>query len=133
MGSRFLALALAAGVLIGALSISSRAAAQEDHAASRRIGNVTFLLPAMGDSAFIMTELGLRQGVTYEQVGSFPVGSFSRYMLRWAGLNEQIDFSLRLAKWLGVFVEGNGSATIGLDMPSLVFSPNGACSGRTAR
>jgi hypothetical protein len=126
MGSRLLAFALAAGVLLGALSVSSRAAAQEeDHAASRRIGGVTFLLPALGDSAFLLTELGLRQGVTYEQVGSFPVSSFSRYTLRWAALNEQINFSLRLTEWLGVFVEGDGSATIGLDMPSLAFSPNG--------
>ncbi len=56
---------------------------------------------------------------------AFRVGSFSRYTLGWAALNEQIDLSLRLTEWLGVFVEGNGSATIGLDMPSLVFSPNG--------
>jgi hypothetical protein len=123
-GSRFVAAVLTAAVPIGALFIGGDAAAQEDHAASRRIGDVTFLLPTLGDSAFVFTELGLRQGVTYEQVPNFPIGAFSRYLLQWAALDEQIDLSLRLTKWLGLFVEGDGSAAIGFDMPSLVFSPN---------
>ena len=119
-----------AAVIAGGVTLfaSGKVTAQEDHAASRRLGGVTFLLPSLGDSAFVLTELGFRQGVAYEQVARFPVGAFSTYTLSWAALSEQIDFSLRLTRWLGVFVEGQGAGTIGLDMPSLVFSPDGGYS-----
>jgi hypothetical protein len=43
----------------------ARAEAQEDHAAARTIGGTTFVLPALADSAFVLTEFGFRQGINY--------------------------------------------------------------------
>jgi hypothetical protein len=43
-----------------AKSSAGRVDAQEDHAASRTIGDTTFMLPALADSAFVLTEFGPR-------------------------------------------------------------------------
>jgi len=117
---RRIRIALATGNLASAWS--SPAAAYDDHAASRSINGVRFLLPALSDSAFVMTEFGLRQGVAYESVGNFPLSSAYTTHLHWVALNEQATLSLRIAPWLAVFTEVNGSASFGLDVPSLAFS-----------
>jgi hypothetical protein len=124
---------MASAVAVSALVLFARSTgAQEDHAASRRIGDVTFLLPALTDSAFILTEVGLRQGVAYETVGHFPVGASTHYQLAWASLDEQIVLAFRITDWLGVFTEADLDGTVGLDMPSLLFSNGGYSYGGRA-
>jgi hypothetical protein len=59
----------------------ARADAQEDHAAARTIGGTTFVLPALADSAFVLTEFGFRQGINYQQIPNFPVSSLIRLHL----------------------------------------------------
>src|SRR5882757_4500358 len=95
-----------------ALLWSRRCPAQVDHAAARRLGSTTFLLPALEDSAFVLTEFGIRQGITYQQIPKFPVGSFLQYRLAWVSFDERIDLGLRIFDWLGVYAEGRGAAAI---------------------
>jgi hypothetical protein len=117
--------AAAALALILILLLSGTCRADDDHAASRRIGDTTFMLPALADSAFILTELGLRQDVSYERIPKFPVGGLLRYDLAWASLDERLDVAVRLRDWLGLYVEGVGAGTVGVDLPSLIFSGGG--------
>jgi hypothetical protein len=118
-------------VLVLSLSLAGTCRADDDHAASRRIGDTTFMLPALADSAFILTEIGLRQDVSYELIPKFPVGSSVRYDLSWASLDERLDVAVRLRDWLGLYIEGIAAGTVGVDLPSLIFSGGGyAFSGK---
>jgi hypothetical protein len=102
-----------------------RCAAQVDHAASRSIGDTTFLLPALQDSAFVLTEIGLRQGVEYESIRDFPIASLSRVNLSYLQIDEWLDVAIRVTDWFGVYGEGSASGSIGVNSPSLLFSGTG--------
>jgi hypothetical protein len=73
---------LASLALAGAIeSVPAPCRAQADHAASRTIGDTTFILPAWAESAFVLTEFGLREDIEYESIPNFPVASLGRYDL----------------------------------------------------
>jgi hypothetical protein len=118
-------IALAALVILASVLLTGTCRADDDHAASRRIGDTTFLLPALADSAFIVTELGLRQDVSYERIPQYPVGASARYDLSWASLDERLDVAVRLRDWLGLYIQGVAAGTVGVDLPSLIFSGGG--------
>ena len=101
------------------------AEAQEDHAASRTIGDATFMLPALADSAFVLTEFGLRQGINYETIPDFPVSSFARYNLSWVDFEERVDLAVRVTAWLGLYTQGVASVALGPDAASLLFEGGG--------
>lgn len=101
------------------------ARAQEDRAASRTIGDTTFMLPAMADSAFVLSEFGFRQGINYQQIPDYPVESLGRYNLQWVQFEEQVDFAIRLTPWLGLYAQGVASGALGPDTPSLLFEGGG--------
>jgi hypothetical protein len=82
-------------------------------------------LPALEDSAFVLTEFGIRQGITYQQITKFRLGSFVQYRLAWVSFDERIDLGLRIFDWLGLFAEGLGAAAIGIDAPSVLFQGGG--------
>src|SRR5450432_2391627 len=88
-------------VLILGLLWSGRCHAQADHAAARRLGSTTFLLPALEDGAFVLTEFGIRQGITYQRIPNFPLGSLVKYQLAWMSFDERIDLGLRILDWFG--------------------------------
>jgi len=115
----------AAGGLAATVAVAMPCTAQVDHAASRSIGDTTFLLPALADSAFILTEFGLRQDVTVQSIPGFPVASFTRADLSWVQVQERIDTAVRITDWLGVYGQASGSAAVGLDLPSLLFQGGG--------
>lgn len=106
-------------------SVPLPAAAQEDHSASRTIDDTTFLLPALADSAFVLTEFGFRQGINYEYIPNFPVAGFTRYDLQWLQLEERVDLAVRITPWLGVYAQGLASGALGPDAPSLLFEGGG--------
>jgi hypothetical protein len=117
---------LGALTLAGAIgSVSGPAEADDDHAASRTIGDATFMLPAMADSAFVLTEFGFRQGITYQTIPNFPVASFARYDLSWVEFEEQVDVAVRITPWLGLYAQGVASGALGPDTPSLIFEGGG--------
>jgi hypothetical protein len=118
---RLVAVALAARVA----GVPGRAEAQEDHAASRTLGGTTFMLPALADSAFVLTEFGFRQGINYQQIPNFPVSSLIRFDLAWVEFEERIDLAVRITPWLGVYAQGVASAALGPDTPSLLFEGGG--------
>jgi hypothetical protein len=101
------------------------AEAQEDHAASRTIGDATFMLPALADSAFVLTEFGLRQGINYETIPDFPVSSFARYNLSWVEFEERVDLAVRITPWIGLYAQGVASVALGPDAASLLFEGGG--------
>ena len=121
----FARIALAPLVILVSVLLTGTCRADDDHAASRRIGDTTFLLPALADSAFIVTELGLRQDVGYERIPQYPVGTSARYDLSWASLDERLDVAVRLRDWLGLYIQGVAAGTVGVDLPSLIFSGGG--------
>lgn len=114
-------LALAGAVV----AVARLAEAQEDHAASRTIGDTTFMLPAMADSAFVLSEFGFRQGINYEQIPDYPVASLARYNLQWVQFEEQVDFAIRITEWLGFYAQGLASGALGPDTPSILFEGGG--------
>jgi hypothetical protein len=117
---------LAALALSGALECASTpCAAQADHAASRTIGDTTFMLPAWADSAFVLTEFGFRQDIQYESIPNFPVASFGRYDLSWVQFQETVDVAVRVTSFLGVYAEGFASGALGPDTASLLFRGGG--------
>jgi len=117
---------LGALALAGAVGSAPRTAqAQEDHSASRTIGDTTFMLPAMADSAFVLSEFGFRQGINYEQIPDYPVASFARYNLQWIQFEEQADFAVRITPWLGFYAQGIASGALGPDTPSILFEGGG--------
>src|SRR5580700_3908691 len=99
--------------------------AQADHAASRTIGDTTFMLPAWAESAFVLTEFGLREDIEYEAIPHFPVASFGQYNLSWVQLQETVDVAVRVTSFLGVYAEGTGSGALGPDTASLLFQGGG--------
>ena len=103
----------------------AHAQAQDDHAAARTINGTTFVLPALADSAFVLTEFGFRQGINYQQIPDFPVSSLVRLNLSWVQFEERVDLGLRLTPWLGLYAEGVGSAALGPDTGSLLFEGGG--------
>jgi hypothetical protein len=56
-----------------------RSHAKADHAAACRLGDTTFLLPALLDSAFVLTEFGIRQGIIYQSIPRFALGNFAAH------------------------------------------------------
>jgi hypothetical protein len=114
-----------APVIAMATASAGGASAQEDHAASRTIGGTTFMLPAMADSAFVLTEFGFRQDVSYESIPSFPVASVGLYDLSWVQFEERLDLAVRLTPWLGLYAQGTGSGALGPDTASLAFEGGG--------
>lgn len=86
--ARRLLVALAA--LGAADAMTALAEAQEDHAASRTIGDTTFMLPALADSAFVLTEFGFRQGISYQVIPDYPVAALGRYEVSWVALDERL-------------------------------------------
>jgi hypothetical protein len=117
---------LAALALVGAIECPpAPCRAQADHAASRTIGDTTFMLPAWADSAFVLTEFGLREDIEYESIPNFPVASFGRYNLSWVQFQETVDVAVRVTPFLGVYAEGNASGALGPDTPSLLFQGGG--------
>src|SRR5271170_1930641 len=79
--------------------------AQADHAASRTIGDTTFMLPAWAESAFVLTEFGLREDIEYESIPNFPVASIGRYNLSWVQFQETVAVAIRATSFLGVYAE----------------------------
>lgn len=117
---------LGALALAGAVESAPRPAqAQEDHSASRTIGDTTFMLPAMADSAFVLSEFGFRQGINYQQIPGFPVANLARYDLQWVQFEEQADFAVRITPWLGFYAQGVASGALGPDTPSILFQGGG--------
>jgi hypothetical protein len=116
----------AAALLVGAIAcVSAPCHAQADHAASRTIGDTTFLLPAWAESAFVLTEFGLREDIEYELIPNFPVASFGLYDLSWVQFQETVDFAIRVTPFLGVYAEGTASGALGPDTASLLFKGGG--------
>jgi len=111
------------------LSAPGRARAQEDHAASRTLRETTFMLPAMSDSAFVLTEFGFRQAINYESIGNFPVASFARYNLSWIQFEERADLAFRITPWLGLYAQGTAAGALGPDTASLLFEGGGLTFG----
>ena len=91
-----------------------------DHGA-RTLRGHTYIEPATQDTAFLTSYVGVRQGLAYIEVPSFPVLADTRKDLHVFELNERIDFAIRILPWLGVFMEGDGSIATGLDTDSIVF------------
>jgi hypothetical protein len=117
---------LLGALVVGSLAFTQRPAfAQEDHSASRTIGDATFLLPALADSAFVLSEFGFRQGLEYQTVPGFPVASLSRYDLQWVQFDERMDVAVRILPWLGVYAQGSASGALGPDTASLLFEGGG--------
>jgi hypothetical protein len=117
---------LAVLALAGAIEcVPAPCRAQADHAASRTIGDTTFMLPAWAESAFVLTEFGLREDIEYEQIPNFPVASFGRYDLSWVQFQETVDVAVRLTSFLGVYAEGAASGALGPDTASLLFQGGG--------
>jgi hypothetical protein len=115
--------AFAMAVVVVGMPVTAEA--EEDHAASRTIGDATFLLPALADSAFVLTEFGLRQGINYETIPDFPVSSFARYNLSWVEFEERVDLAVRITPWLGLYAQGIASVALGPDAASLLFEGGG--------
>jgi len=112
--------------LVGAVqSVTGSAEAQEDHSASRTIGDATFMLPALADSAFVLSEFGFRQGLDYQRVPNYPVASFTRYTLESVQFQEEVDFAVRITPWLGFYAQGSASGALGSDTPSILFEGGG--------
>ena len=117
---------LAALAFEGALAcVAAPCSAQADHAASRTIGDATFMLPAQADSAFVLTEFGIRHGIQYESIPNFPIASFGRYNLSWVQFQETVNLAVRLTPFLGVYAEGTASGALGPDTASLLFRGGG--------
>ena len=87
----------------------------------RTLDGHRFLLPAAQDSGFVMTQFGFRQGGVYVQVPDFPAADSGIYTLNLIGLTEQLDLSIKVTDWLGVFGEVEGIAFVGVDAPGFVF------------
>ncbi|HTB72835.1 MAG TPA: hypothetical protein VK762_06310 [Polyangiaceae bacterium] len=117
---------LAMLALVGAIECASApCGAQADHAASRTIGDATFMLPAWAESAFVLTEFGFRQDIEYESIPHFPVASLGTYNLSWVQFQETVDVAVRLTSFLGVYAEGAASGALGPDTASLLFQGGG--------
>jgi hypothetical protein len=106
-------------------SVPRSAEAQDDHSASRTIGDTTFMLPALADSAFVLSEFGFRQGLDYERIPDYPVASFGRYTPQWVQFLEQADLAVRITPWLGFYVQALASGALGPDTPSILFEGGG--------
>jgi hypothetical protein len=83
------------------------------------------VLPALADSAFVLTEFGFRQGINYQLIPDFPVSSFVRLNLSWVQFEERVDLGLRITPWLGLYAQGVASAALGPDTGSLLFEGGG--------
>lgn len=88
---------------------------------ARTLRGHTFLEPATQDTAFLTSHVGVRQGLAYIQVPSFPILADTRKDLHVFQLDERVDFAVRILPWLGVFFEGDGAISTGLDTDSIVF------------
>jgi hypothetical protein len=99
---------LSALSLVGVVETTTAyASAQlEDHAASRTIGDTRFMLPALAESAFVVSEFGFWQGINYESVPNYPVSSFGRYNLSWVEFQERVDLAVRITPGLGCMARG---------------------------
>src|ERR1700740_1559933 len=117
--------ALAFVAAIGSVSGTAGPPPGEDPSASRTLRHTTFLLPAMADSAFGLSEFGFRQGINYERIPDYPVSTFAHYNLQWVQFAEQADFAVRVTPWLGFYAQGVASGALGPDTPSLLFEGGG--------
>ena len=113
--------------LIGVVhTTTARASEQyEDHSASRTIGDTRFMLPALADSAFVVSEFGFWQGINYQSVPNYPVASVGRYNLSWVEFQERVDLAVRITPWLGLYAQGTAGGALGVDAPSLLFEGGG--------
>jgi hypothetical protein len=97
----------------------------EDHSASRAIDDTRFMLPALAESAFVVSEFGFSQSINYQSVPNYPVSSLARYNLSWVECQERVDVAVRITPWLGVYGQGIGAGALGVDAPSLLFEGGG--------
>jgi hypothetical protein len=126
MRIRALPLLFAFSLLVVVETTTAQASGQlEDHAASRTIGDTRFMLPALADSAFVVSEFGFWQGINYQSVPNYPVSTFARYNLSWVEFQERVDLAVRITPWLGLYGQGIAAGALGVDAPSLLFEGGG--------
>jgi hypothetical protein len=57
------------------------------------------MLPATVESAFVLSEFGVRQGIDYAPIPDDAVASLARYALQSVAFQEQVDIALPLTLW----------------------------------
>ena len=104
-------------------TVSNRAGGDEPAPrwGDRTLGGRTFIAGTSGQSAFLTTHAGIRQGIFVYTVPSFPVAGLEPVDVRVAGLVEEIDVGVKVADVLGLFASAEGRAISGIDAPSIVI------------
>jgi hypothetical protein len=84
------------------------------------MGGHTFLVPALQESAFVLTTVGLRQGFAWKSIPAFPAGGLGRTTLTLSGVTMNADLGVRLVDWLALTAELGAFVMTGSNVRSLV-------------
>ncbi|NTX13893.1 hypothetical protein HUA74_17800 [Myxococcus sp. CA051A] len=79
-------------------------------ARSRQLKDHTFLFPMLQGSAFVTTNVGIREGLARYDVPDVPVNELEPRDVLLTGIQQTLDLSLGITDWLGF--TGFGRATI---------------------
>lgn len=120
-------------LLLGA-AVTGNAAAAESHAVAedktcasdnaRQLGGHTFLFPILQQSAFVTTNVGLREGIARYDVPDLPIGRLGTSDVLITGVQQTLDLGIAFTDWLGVAGFARGTVVTGADTHSLLV--NGA-------
>ncbi|MCY1023645.1 hypothetical protein [Pyxidicoccus sp. MSG2] len=101
---------------------ASAAEAPECHTAadSRKLGGHTFQFPILQQSAFVTTNVGLREGLARYDVPDLPIGSVGATDVLLTGVQQTLDLSFSITDWLGVAGFARGTIITGANARSLL-------------
>ncbi len=91
----------------------------EESARDRTLRGHIFLVPINQRSAFVNTYVGVRQEVSFQSIPRVPL-VLSTVNLRLLGVDDNIDFGVKLLSWLGVFGNLHGLVKTGVNTDTLI-------------
>ncbi|NVJ23226.1 MULTISPECIES: hypothetical protein [Myxococcus] len=99
---------LSLGVLLSLLASPALAESKEGEACtqpcgarSRQLKGHTFLFPILQQSAFVTTNVGIREGLARYDVPNVPVNDLEPLDVLLTGVQQTLDLSLGITDWLG--------------------------------
>ena len=85
------------------------------------LGGHRFLVPQLQDSGFVVTSFTNHVDGVYQHARGVPIGDLGRHDINMGGLQQRIEFMLRLHRLVGLFVQGEGSLVAGLNEQTLIL------------
>jgi hypothetical protein len=91
--------------------------------AQRGVGGRPLVQPQRGESAFVTSHFGFRQGVAYLRIPGVPISEVEKRVdLELAGLAERFDLAIRFAERFGFFAAVEGQVVTSLTAETALVS-----------